>query len=368
MSNYLEQKKLSPSLVSFLTSLLCIALGFALGFFILFAINPSHSYLGFIKILQGGFYMYFRLGNLSGFSRVISQAPMLILGGLSVTIAYKAGLFNIGVTGQYIVGALGALYSALVLHLPWYLCTLVAALFGAIWGGFVGYLKAHFNVSEIISAIMLNWIALFLVNQITYCGAWGDMFDPAMNATYILAHTAHSSMIPDFGMAQFFNSTTVSIAIFIAIIFAIVVHILMKRTTFGYELQACGLGKDAAKYAGINDKRDTIYIMAIAGALAGIAAAMYFLSDVDQWHPQVSSELPDMIANSIPVALLAMCNPIGVIFASLLVVNVSVGATYLDTRFFQPEIGDLIISVIIYLCAFVAIFKDLVENFLRKRN
>ena len=368
MSNNLEQKKLSPSLISFLTSLLCIALGFALGFFILFAINPSNSYLGFIKILQGGFYMYFRLGNLNGLSRVISQAPMLILGGLSVAIAYKAGLFNIGVTGQYIIGALGALYSALVLHLPWYICTLIAALFGAVWGGFVGYLKAYFNVSEIISAIMLNWIALFFVNQITYSGAWGDMFDAAMNTTYILAHKAPSSMIPNLGLAHLFASNTVTIAIFVAIIFALLVHILISRTTFGYGLQACGLGKDAAKYAGINDKRNIICIMAIAGALAGIAAAMYFLSDVDQWHPQISSELPKMIGNSIPVALLAICNPIGVIFASLLVVNISVGATYLNTKFFQPEIGNLIISVIIYLCAFVAIFRDFVENFLRKRN
>ncbi|MDO4219603.1 MAG: hypothetical protein Q4C78_06450 [Synergistaceae bacterium] len=362
------ENPLLPSLTSFFTSLLCIALGFVLGFFILFAISPSNAFEGFTKILQGGFYMYFKLGNTSGLSRIISQTPMLILGGLSVAIAYKAGLFNIGVTGQYIVGGLGAIYSALVLHLPWYICTMVAALFGAIWGVFVGYFKAYFNVSEIISAIMLNWIALFFVNQITYSGAWGDMFDPAMNATYILAHKAPSSMIPNLGMAKFFNSNTVTIAIFIAIIFAVIVHILISKTTFGYELQACGLGKDAAKYAGINDKRTTIYNMAIAGALAGIAAATYFLSDVDQWHPQISSELPDMIANSIPVALLAMCNPIGVIFAALLVVNVSVGATYLNTKFFQPEIGNLTISVIIYLCAFVAIFKDFVENFLKRRR
>lgn len=364
----ISKRSLSPSLVSFLISLLCIALGFVLGFFILFAIKPSNAFDGFSKILQGGCYMYFKLGNMSGLSRLISQAPMLILGGLSVTIAYKAGLFNIGVTGQYIIGALGALYCALILHLPWYVCTIVAALFGAVWGGFVGYLKAYFNVSEIISAIMLNWIALFWVNQVTYSGIIGRMFDPAMNATYIVAAKAPKSVIPNCGMADFFASSTVNIAIFIAIIFAILVHILTEKTTFGYELQACGLGKDAAKYAGINDKRNTIYIMALAGALAGIAAALYFLSDVDQWHPQISSELPKMIANSIPVALLAMCNPIGVIFSALLIVNISIGATYLNTKYFQPEIGNLIISVIIYLCAFVAIFKDFVGNFLKKRN
>ena len=142
----------------------------------------------------------------------------------------------------------------------------------------------------------------------------------------------------------------------------------MKRKTFGYELKACGFNKDAAKYAGINEKRNVVLSMTIAGALAGIGAGLYFLSGASEWNPQVSTALPAIGFNGIPVALLALSNPIGVIFAALFVAHISVGGAYLPTKYYQPEIADLIVAVIIYLCAFVTLFKGIVANLFKSKK
>ena len=108
--------------------------------------------------------------------------------------------------------------------------------------------------------------------------------------------------------------------------------------------------------------------MTIAGALAGIGAGLYFLSGASEWNPQVATALPAIGFNGIPVALLAMSNPIGVVFAAIFVAHISVGDAYLPTKYFQPEIADLIVAVIIYLCAFVMLFKGVVINMINKRR
>ena len=145
-------------------------------------------------------------------------------------------------------------------------------------------------------------------------------------------------------------------------------YIILNKTTFGYELKACGFNKDAAKYAGINEKRNIVFSMMIAGALAGVGAGLYFLSGAAEWNPQVATALPAIGFNGIPVALLAMSNPIGVVFAAIFVAHISVGGAYLPTKYFQPEIADLIVAVIIYLCAFVMLFKGMVLNLLKKKH
>ena len=124
----------------------------------------------------------------------------------------------------------------------------------------------------------------------------------------------------------------------------------------------------AAKYAGINEKRNVVLSMTIAGALAGIGAGLYFLSGASEWNPQVSTALPAIGFNGIPVALLALSNPIGVIFAALFVAHISVGGAYLPTKYYQPEIADLIVAVIIYLCAFVTLFKGIVANLFKSKK
>ena len=357
MKNKKSRLNFSSGVTSVAASLICIIIGLLVGLVILYGINSENALDGFSRIIKGGFYLMPK-----GIGTVLSQTAPLIMTGLSVAFAFKTGLFNIGAAGQYTLGALGALYFALVLHMPWYVCLLAAMLFGAVWGAIPGIFKAYFNVNEVITAIMFNWIGLYAVNEIIYRGALGNMYDLKTTKTYSLRNVSPQSVIPDLGMNQLFKTKSTTIAIFIAIAAAIIIYVIINKTTFGYELKACGHNKEAARYAGINEKRNIVLSMTIAGALSGIGAGLYYLSGVAEWNPQVSTALPAMGFNGIPVALLALSNPIGVIFAALFVSHITVGGGYLPTKYFQPEIADVIIAVIIYLCAFVMLFKGVVVN------
>lgn len=357
MKNKKSRLNFSSGVTSVAASLICIVIGLLVGLVILYGINSENALDGFSRIIKGGFYLMPK-----GIGTVLSQTAPLIMTGLSVAFAFKTGLFNIGAAGQYTLGALGALYFALVLHMPWYVCLLAAMLFGAVWGAIPGIFKAYFNVNEVITAIMFNWIGLYAVNEIIYRGALGNMYDLKTTKTYSLRNVSPQSVIPDLGMNQLFKTKSTTIAIFIAIAAAIIIYVIINKTTFGYELKACGHNKEAARYAGINEKRNIVLSMTIAGALSGIGAGLYYLSGVAEWNPQVSTALPAMGFNGIPVALLALSNPIGVIFAALFVSHITVGGGYLPTKYFQPEIADVIIAVIIYLCAFVMLFKGVVVN------
>lgn len=355
--------KLSGVALSIGASLICIVVGLFVGLIILYAINAENAWDGFSRILQGGFYM-----SPKGIGNVLAQTAPLIMTGLSVAFAFRTGLFNIGAAGQYVAGVLGALYFSLVLHMPWYVCLLSAMILGALWGAIPGIFKAYFNVNEVITAIMFNWIALYAVNDIIYTGKIGDMYNNNTTRTYVIKEASPTSLIPDMGLNQIFHTRSTTIAIFIAMIIAVIAYIIIEKTTFGYELKACGFNKEGAKYAGINEKRSIVLSMMISGAFAGIGAGLYYLSGVSEWNPQMSTALPAIGFNGIPVALLALSNPLGVIFAALFVSHISVGGSYLPTQFFQPEIADLIIAVIIYLCAFVMLFKEVVVRSLSKKS
>jgi len=350
----------SEAFLSVAASLICILIGLALGVVVLAIINPAHAFKdGLLVILQSGLKSPRNMGT------VLANAAPLIMTGLSVGFAFKTGLFNIGAAGQYTVGAFGALYCALVLHLPWYLCLLVAMIFGALWGAIPGIFKAYLNINEVITAIMFNWIGLYMVNDIMYGKGKSPMYDLATTKTYSLRKAAPDSMIPSCGMSDMFGKLqSVTIAIFIAIFFALVVYIVLNKTTFGYELRACGFNKNAAQYAGINDKRNIILSMTIAGALAGVGAGLYYLSTVAEWNPQVSTALPAIGFNGISAALLACSNPIGTIFSSLFISYITVGGTKLSTQYYTKEIADVITALIIYLCAFSLLFKNKIRALL----
>jgi len=321
-------EKTKNALLSIVASLVCIVIGLLVGFIILYCINAENAVDGFTRIIKGGFYL-----KPKGIGSEIAQSAPLIMTGLSVAFAFKTGLFNIGAAGQYTVGVFGALYFAIILHMPWYVCLLAAMVCGAIWGAVPGIFKAYFNVNEVITSIMFNWIGLYLVNELMYNTIPG-MYDQKTTRTYKLSSASPKSLIPDCGMNSIFRTSSTTIAIFIAIAIAVIIYIVLNKTTFGYELKACGFNKDAAKYAGINEKRNVVLSMTIAGALAGIGAGLYF----------------------------------GVIFAALFVANISVGGAYLPTKYYQPEIADLIVAVIIYLCAFVTLFKGIVANLFKSKK
>ena len=319
----LSRSNLNSSITSVLAALLCIVIGMAVGFLVLLAINPAHAWGdGFVRIVKGGFY-----DAPYGVGKELANAAPLIMTGLSVGFAFKTGLFNIGAAGQYTLGAYGALYCAIMLKLPWFVCLLVAAVLGGLWGAIPGFFKAYFNINEVITSIMFNWIGLYLVNELVYQNGTGPMYDVRNTRTLNLGKNADfaQSIIPDFG-----------------------------------------LNKSAARYAGINEKKNIILSMAIAGALAGFGAGLFYLSNVGQWNPLNSTSLPAMGFNGISVALLASSNPIGTIFSAIFISHISVGGTFLSTKYYPTEIADLISGIIIYLCAFSMLFRGKIQKLLFK--
>ena len=360
-------------LSSVAAALIAIVIGLALGLVVLLALDAQHAWKdGFVPILQAGFRnatneSLAKVGmHLSTLGQEIVEAAPLILCGLSVAFAFKTGLFNIGAAGQYTVGAFGGLYAALVLHLPWWLCLLFATAFGAVWGAIPGLFKAYLNINEVITSIMFNWVGLYAVNTITYGRGYGVMYNAAQAKTYAIKEVSPQSLIPSklFGwdLYETFKYGSISIAIFLAVLVAVVVLIVLKRTTFGYELKACGHNPHAAKYAGINEKRSIILAMVIAGALAGFGAGLYYLAGGAQWNPQDSTTLPSMGFDGISVALLASLHPVGCIFSGLFISHLSTGGAQMTQLYFPGEIADVVSGIIIYLCAFSSLFRGWVRR------
>ena len=364
---------------SLMAALTCIVAGLAIGFVALLVLGwitlaqSGNSVTfgdmlaktwnsGFKAILSGGFYKTANAMGMGVRSEILQAAP-LIMTGLSVAFAFKTGLFNIGAAGQYTMGAYFALYSALILKQPWYICLVAAALGGALWGAIPGFFKAYLNVNEVITAIMFNWIGLYSVNTLMYQGGKSPMYNPNTTKTITVKQGNAASLLPSFNVTvdgkDYFGALfKPTIGIFLAIAIAVVIWIILNKTTFGYELKACGLNKNAAKYAGINEKKNIVLSMTIAGALAGVGAGLFYLSGSKEWEPLVSTALPAAGFNGISVALLASSNPIGCIFSALFIAHITVGGGFMDASIFPGEVADIISGVVIYLCAFSLLFKS----------
>ena len=148
---------------------------------------------------------------------------------------------------------------------------------------------------------------------------------------------------------------------------AVLIWVIINKTTFGYELKACDHNKNAARYAGINEKRNIVLSMTIAGALAGLGAGLFYLSGSKEWEPLVSTALPATGFNGISVALLASSNPIGCIFSAAFISHITVGGGFMTAKLFPSEVSDIISGVVIYLCAFSLLFKGrIMKLFTRK--
>lgn len=350
----------NPGFVSVLASVVSILIGLLFGFALLVLLNYKNAIPG--------------MGNLLGkgavdFGNVLYRAAPLVMVGLAVAFAYKVGLFNIGASGQYTVGTFLALYVGIKLQLPWWACLMAAALGGAVWGVFPGLFKALFNVNEVLTAIMFNWIAMNLVNFLI--PNVGGMLDADWGATStdrtaLLGTANPSAILPRLGLDKLFNYSYMNIGIFLAILIAIVLWVVLKKTTFGYELKACGHNAQAAKYAGINEKRSIILAMVIAGALAGFGAGLFYLSGAAQWDPQNSTVLPNQGFDGISVALLASLNPIGCIFSGLFISHLSTGGGQMTQVYFPGEIANVVSGIIIYLCAFSSLFKGKIQTLLTR--
>lgn len=354
--------------VTLLSTIVCVVLGLSAGLAALLAINTQHAWNdGFLILLQGGF-----VDPPYGIGKWLTNAAPLIMTGLSVGFAYMAGLFNIGAAGQYTLGAFGALFFGLSLRCPWYICLFMSAVFGAAWGSIPGILKALKNVNEVITAIMSNWIGLYAVNELMYRSRnWqklGSMFNSYQAKTHTLSSTNPAAMIPDLGLTELFRQKSASIAVFIAVLFALLCAIIINKTVLGFQIKMCGRNRHAAKYAGVNVNRSIILSMCISGALAGIGAGLYYLSGAAEWSPLDSTACPPAGFTGISVSLLASNNPIGIIASGLFVSHISSAGTYLPQKYFPSEIADLISGIIIYLCAFSILFKTKLEGMFQRKN
>lgn len=380
----------ADSLKTVASSLISIFIGIVFGGLLLFVVSlinenmdPSTAWDGF-RIVLAGIFNTGRDHDAGGAltfginSRLIGdmlfRATPLIMTGLSVALAYKTGLFNIGAPGQYLMGTMSAIVVALSLDtskipagLVWILAFAAAAVAGALWGCIPGFFKAFLNVNEVITSIMTNWIAANLVTIIFDNSQFRNMTDVGKTG-YTLKLSTNGVSTPTLGLDKLLGGSNANIGIFIAVIIAIIIYIMISKTTFGYELKACGSNKFAAKYAGMNEKRNIVLSMAIAGALSGTGAALYYLQGDIEFFWNTSMTLPNEGFNGIPVALLAICNPIGTVFAGLFMAYLTISGSQLSN--FTPYneyMASIIVAVIVYLSAFSLFFKGLLDK-KKKRN
>ena len=210
---------------------------------------------------------------------------------------------------------------------------------------------------------MLNWITLYLTNLIL-----GTVKSPNSPYTMALQGTNPKALLPKMGLDTFFNNEkSVTIAIPLAVIMAVVVWVVLNKTKFGYELKATGNNYNAAKYAGMKENQNIILTMLIAGALAGMGAGLLFLTGIEDWETTISS-VPAMGFNGIAVAFLGGLSPIGSILSAFFIQYITTGGGNVDLQVYCSQISSLISSLIIYLCAFVIFFKAFMQKQIAKSD
>jgi len=334
---------------SVLSSLIAIVAGLVIGFIVLIIANHRDAIAGF------GVLVFSAFRDMRTIGQVLYTATPIIMTGLAVGFAGKTGLFNIGASGQFIMGAyLSVLVSLKLSFLPGPILVvaaiLAAMLGGAVWGVLPGVLKVYRNVNEVISCIMMNYIGMYLVN---YLIPVTGIYNKLRNET---ARVPSHANIPKFGMEQIFPQSDANAGIFIAILAAVVMYIILQKTKLGYELKACGYNQNAARYAGINAGRGVVTAMAISGALAGLGGALLYLAGAGKCIKVLDLLAPEGF-NGIPVALLALHNPLAIVFSGLFISYLTVGGFNLQGLGYPVEVVDMIVSVIIYFSAFSLLVK-----------
>lgn len=379
-------KKVLASLISILVGLLVGGIAVILVGCFNEKISLSGAWDGF-RIIFAGIFSTGRnaAGELTwGFNAVntgdmLFRATPLIMTGLSVAVAFKTGLFNIGAPGQYLISTMATLMIALSIPsssvpiwIIWILAFLGGCLAGALWGALPGLAKACLNINEVLACIMTNWIA---ANLVTWLFDKGSLFESLQNhventkTAYIYKTSFNGVETAKLGLDKLFPNSQVNGGILIAIGIAILIYILMNKTTLGYELKACGANRHAARYAGIADKRNIVLSMAIAGALSGAAASLYYLSGNTEFFWSTYQTLPATGFNGIPVALLAVSNPIGVIFTGCFMSMLDiVGLQLTNLTAYNEYITDVIIAIIVYLSAFSLVIKMFISGQRKRRS
>lgn len=340
-----------------------VLMGFLLGGLIL-------GFMGYNFWNIYGTMLYGVFGKTSYLLQVIIRATPVILTGVAFLFALKTGLFNIGVEGQFMMGAIMANIAGALISLPWYLhipfTILAGVLGGAIYASVMGLLKALYNVHEVISAIMLNWVAFYLTNYFVSI--------PLLkreNSEYAIsiASSASISILKDWKVSAegiawrqanpFWNDLLknhLNYGIFFAIVVAFLVAFILKKTTLGYRLKAVGNNARASHYLGINVPYNMALALAISGGIAGLAGALQVMG--------VDFAIYKLLVqrgygfDGIAVAFLALGSPIGAIFSGLFYAALQVGGDRLQIIYGIPVHGiNIMIAIIVFFVGMPYFFK-----------
>ena len=311
-------------------------------------ILPKPSYAGYKSML-------------TDFLSLLNAMTPLVFASLAVSVALRAGLFNIGVAGQMLVSGFFATiivgYSGLDAVIAKPLVLLIGIIAGGLMGGLVGWLKYKFNINEVVSTIMLNYIAQYVISffiQMFY-------IDPVSRQSQYISEAARLTLV-NVEIANL--KMDIPLGFILAIIVAILLKFVMDKTVVGFEIKAVGSNRKAAKYTGINVGKNTVLAMVISGGLAGLAGVTYYLGYYSSIQPKVLSSIG---FDSIAVSLLGNSHPIGVIFSSFLVSTIEQGSTYMSSQSgIRAEIASVIIGLILLFSACGAYMKYKVSRLKEK--
>lgn len=329
-----------------LIPLVAVALGFVLGSLVILITGRS-PLLMFNAIIQGitGFNIMSGSFNPRHIGELVVQSMPIILTGLCVGFAFRTGLFNIGAEGQLMMGALAATAVALTvrapaaIHLPLILLAGMAA--GGLWGAIPGYLKARFNVHEVVVTIMLNYTALH-VNNYTILNIFGSV-DRVKTAEFPASALLRSSFLRDITSGSRLNWGFIPVAIAV-----LAFWFILEKTSFGYSLRAVGFNKDAAKYAGMKVERNVVLSMIIAGAFAGLAGAVITTGTFSFGRALPAAEGYGF--DGIAVALVGMNQAPGILLAGLLFGVLKSAGPLMQSAGIPREIGGIIqASIVIFV-------------------
>ncbi len=315
-------------------------------------------------------------------ANVIIKATPIILTGVSVAFAFKTGLFNIGSEGQFIIGSVTAVIFGItfnfhpIIQIP--MLMLVGILAGGVYGSIVGFLKARFGIHEVITSIMLNWIALYFLNYISNSKTFHK---PNTTGTYDINNSGLITLFRNMKeskegiatlkknpyVADVVLKTDINIGILIAILVAIVAWFLLYKTTKGYELRAVGFNPNSSRCAGIDVDKNILQSMLISGAISGLAGAITVMG-ITPHNVSVLSVFENNGFNGLSVALIANSSPIGCIFAGLLFSGLIYGGRSVQFETGAPsEIINIMIGTIVFFVALTRIVPVLADRLERKR-
>lgn len=349
----LEARKASPLLIS----LSAVFLGIIAGALLILLIGKD-PIAGLQQILKGS------LSNKRRLFNTLAMSTQLIFVGLSVAFAFKTGLFNIGGSGQMLIGGISCsiLAAKLPTSIPRFffilLMVLTAIISGGVWGLISGFLKAKFNVHEVVSSIMLNWTAYWIV----YDFIQRFIVDPTIVVKSKPLAT-EQTLRADW-MTRLTGTSFFTYGFFFALIAVVVIWFILKKTTLGFALKAVGSNRYCAEYAGIKVNRNIMISMAIAGSLAGLAGLTYYCGYSNIME---MAKMPSEGFDGIAVALLGNCSPVGVLFSALFFGILKMGKGSLTAGTGIPtEVADTIIATIIYFTATNVLLASFWNNIFKK--